>query len=88
MKPKSYSKGHTYDENKVSSISNTFTQPWHKNGKCPKGTIPIRRTTEEDILRAGSIHKFGKKEPNSIPKPISSKSLYQPPSNHEVLSLE
>ncbi|XP_042439165.1 uncharacterized protein LOC122024576 [Zingiber officinale] len=28
---------------------------------CPPGTVPIRRTTQEDILRASSIRQFGKK---------------------------
>jgi hypothetical protein len=35
---------------------------WSLSGEsCPEGTIPIRRITEQDILRAGSISKFGKK---------------------------
>nr|AAF17666.1 F20B24.18 [Arabidopsis thaliana] len=28
---------------------------------CPEGTVPIRRTKEEDILRANSVSSFGKK---------------------------
>ncbi|XP_051145858.1 uncharacterized protein LOC127261622 isoform X2 [Andrographis paniculata] len=28
---------------------------------CPDGTIPVRRTTEKDVLRASSIQSFGKK---------------------------
>lgn len=28
---------------------------------CPEGTIPIRRTSEEDVSRASSIQKFGRK---------------------------
>lgn len=28
---------------------------------CPEGTIPIRRATETDVLRASSIQKFGRK---------------------------
>lgn len=28
---------------------------------CPEGTIPIRRTTEKDVLRASSFQKFGRK---------------------------
>ncbi|XP_039120993.1 uncharacterized protein LOC120257623 [Dioscorea cayenensis subsp. rotundata] len=27
---------------------------------CPEGTVPIGRTTEEDILRASSIRRFGR----------------------------
>ncbi|KAF5730870.1 hypothetical protein HS088_TW19G00472 [Tripterygium wilfordii] len=37
-------------------------QQWRDSGQsCPEGTIPIRRTTEKDILRASSIKKFGRK---------------------------
>ncbi|KAI3743007.1 hypothetical protein L1987_60708 [Smallanthus sonchifolius] len=40
----------------------TITQLWHSNGKCPKGTVPIRRTKKEDILRASSVKSYGKKK--------------------------
>lgn len=37
-------------------------QLWTDSGEsCPEGTIPIRRTTEEDILRASSVRRFGRK---------------------------
>ncbi|XP_059643613.1 protein neprosin-like [Cornus florida] len=37
-------------------------QLWTNSGEsCPEGTIPIRRTTEKDVLRASSIRKFGRK---------------------------
>ncbi|KAI7724585.1 hypothetical protein M8C21_015446, partial [Ambrosia artemisiifolia] len=35
---------------------------WHSKGKCPKGTIPIRRTKKEDVLRASSVDSYGKKK--------------------------
>ncbi|XP_020249471.1 uncharacterized protein LOC109826865, partial [Asparagus officinalis] len=38
-------------------------QDWHINGKCPKGTIPIRRIQKSHILRASSLEIFGKKYP-------------------------
>ncbi|KAK4429800.1 hypothetical protein Salat_1280700 [Sesamum alatum] len=42
-----------FEENfQVWSMSNEF---------CPEGTVPIRRTKEEDVLRASSIRRFGKK---------------------------
>ncbi|KAI3694187.1 hypothetical protein L1987_77148 [Smallanthus sonchifolius] len=42
-------------------------QLWSLSGEsCPEGTIPIRRTTEQDILRANSIKRFGRK----IVKPV------------------
>jgi hypothetical protein len=37
-------------------------QLWHKTEqRCPNGSIPIRRTKEEDLLRASKISRFGKK---------------------------
>lgn len=37
-------------------------QMWHLNGtRCPKGTVPIRRSTVHDVLRAKSLYDFGKK---------------------------
>ncbi|KAJ8760406.1 hypothetical protein K2173_015073 [Erythroxylum novogranatense] len=37
-------------------------QMWHRNGtRCPKGTIPLRRSTVHDVLRANSLFDFGKK---------------------------
>lgn len=45
-------------------------QMWHRNGtRCPKGTVPIRRTTLEDVLRSKSLFDFGKKQrktPNDL----------------------
>ncbi|XP_075485464.1 protein neprosin-like [Primulina tabacum] len=42
-------------------------QLWSSSDEfCPEGTIPIRRTTEQDVLRASSIQRFGRK----IRKPI------------------
>ncbi|GAV69762.1 DUF239 domain-containing protein/DUF4409 domain-containing protein [Cephalotus follicularis] len=39
-------------------------QTWHRNGttRCPKGTVPIRRSTLHDVLRANSLFDFGKKQ--------------------------
>ncbi|CAI0431041.1 unnamed protein product [Linum tenue] len=37
-------------------------QAWRLSGEsCPEGTIPIRRTSEEDMVRASSFRSFGKK---------------------------
>ncbi|WJX12833.1 hypothetical protein P8452_03286 [Trifolium repens] len=42
-------------------------QMWHRNGtRCPKGTVPIRRSTVHDVLRAKSLYDYGKK-PQQIP---------------------
>lgn len=38
-------------------------QMWHRNGtRCPKGTVPIRRSSVDDVLRAKSLYDFGKKQ--------------------------
>ncbi|XP_071706082.1 protein neprosin-like [Rutidosis leptorrhynchoides] len=48
-------------------------QLWSLSGEtCPEGTIPIRRTSEQDILRANSIRKFGQKIPRPIKRDTSS----------------
>jgi len=60
MQPSYYPGGLSHD-------SHPITQTWHQNGKCPENTIPIRRTKEEDVLRASSIWRYGKKRPGSIP---------------------
>lgn len=37
-------------------------QMWHQNGtRCPKGTVPIRRSKVHDVLRAKSLYEYGKK---------------------------
>ncbi|XP_057953154.1 protein neprosin-like isoform X2 [Malania oleifera] len=71
MKPSFHPEG-LFDESKVSTStkprrsSKPVTQLWHLKGECPEGTIPIRRTKREDVLRASSVQKFGKKHPGSI----------------------
>lgn len=37
-------------------------QTWHHGGHCPRGTVAIRRTTAEDMLRARSVARFGRKK--------------------------
>ncbi|PKA58253.1 hypothetical protein AXF42_Ash012976 [Apostasia shenzhenica] len=65
-----------YDAGKVASeVSkkkpNSIVQLWHQNGRCPEGTVPIRRTRKEDILRASSIKRYGRKKHRAIPRPNS-----------------
>uniref|UniRef100_A0A0E0C3G5 Neprosin PEP catalytic domain-containing protein n=1 Tax=Oryza meridionalis TaxID=40149 RepID=A0A0E0C3G5_9ORYZ len=49
-----------------------FTQTWNQNGeKCSDNTIPIRRTKEEDVMRATSVTTFGKKTHGGSPHPHS-----------------
>ncbi|KAL8052646.1 hypothetical protein ABFX02_05G018700 [Erythranthe guttata] len=41
-------------------------QVWRMSGEfCPEGTIPIRRTSEEDVFRANSVRRFGRKIPRN-----------------------
>ncbi|CAH8272278.1 unnamed protein product [Arabidopsis lyrata] len=40
------------------------SQIWSKSGNCPKGTIPVRRVSREDISRASSPSHFGRKTPH------------------------
>ncbi|WVZ51527.1 hypothetical protein U9M48_002666 [Paspalum notatum var. saurae] len=58
MWPSSHPRGLNQDANVA---PRPFMQTWHKNGKCPENTIPIRRTKEEDVLRANSVSSYGKK---------------------------
>ncbi|KAK1290254.1 hypothetical protein QJS10_CPB18g01887 [Acorus calamus] len=37
-------------------------QTWHRTGHCPKGTVPVRRTSVDDVLRAKSLYHFGRKQ--------------------------
>jgi hypothetical protein len=39
-----------------------FPQAWTDGGEsCPEGTVPVRRTTRRDVLRASSARRFGMK---------------------------
>ncbi|KAF3622948.1 Pyruvate phosphate dikinase, PEP/pyruvate binding domain isoform 1 [Capsicum annuum] len=47
---------------KTNSMEFENFQLWSMSGEtCPEGTIPVRRTKEQDILRASSIRRFGRK---------------------------
>ncbi|CAL9754871.1 unnamed protein product [Musa acuminata subsp. burmannicoides] len=52
-RPKGHKAGVPTDDN---------IQLWRTSGEtCPEGTVPIRRTKEEDILRASPARRFGRK---------------------------
>ncbi|CAH9050940.1 unnamed protein product [Cuscuta europaea] len=73
MRPDYHPEG-LYDLEKESFVgtkqgTNPITQLWHTNGHCPEDTIPIRRTKREDVARASSVKKYGKKKHKSYPKP-------------------
>ncbi|CAL5380747.1 unnamed protein product [Camellia sinensis] len=59
----------SYHPESDEGISKSITQLWHLNGRCPEGTIPIRRTKKKEILRASSIKSFGRKQHGTIPEP-------------------
>ncbi|AQL03578.1 NEP-interacting protein 1 [Zea mays] len=45
-----------------SRVGEVVVQAWHATGEaCPEGTVPIRRTTEKDLLRASSLRRYGRK---------------------------
>ncbi|XP_077228982.1 protein neprosin-like [Tasmannia lanceolata] len=48
-------------------------QTWHQSGGCPKGTIPVRRSSLNDVLRAKSLYHYGKKQ-RSLPLARSSEA--------------
>ena len=61
-----------------------ITQLWHTNGRCPEDTIPVRRTKEEDVLRASSVKRYGRKKHRAIPKPRSAEPDLINQSGHQV----
>lgn len=68
LDPPERPKGHNQTRNSENNL-----QLWNLFGKsCPQGTIPIRRTSEDDILRASSIRKFGTKIRRPIRRDSSS----------------
>ncbi|WOK98672.1 hypothetical protein Cni_G07384 [Canna indica] len=57
LEPPERPRGHNPD-----AMSDDVFQLWRSSGEtCPDGTVPIRRTKEEDILRASSVKRFGRK---------------------------
>ncbi|XP_031110917.1 uncharacterized protein LOC116015059 [Ipomoea triloba] len=75
MRPSYHPEG-LYDVNKESmgpkERTGSIAQLWHMNGRCPDDTIPVRRTKEDDVLRASSVKRYGKKKSRSFPKPMGS----------------
>ncbi|GMP57901.1 hypothetical protein CsSME_00021785 [Camellia sinensis var. sinensis] len=68
LDPPQRPKGH----NPTAMVSENF-QLWSLSGEsCPEGTIPIRRTTEQDVLRASSVQRFGRKLQRPVRRDSSS----------------
>ncbi|CAJ1972757.1 unnamed protein product [Sphenostylis stenocarpa] len=40
------------------------SQVWQKSGKCPEGTIPVRRIRKRELLKAHSVEDYGRKKPS------------------------
>ncbi|QCD90660.1 hypothetical protein DEO72_LG4g1617 [Vigna unguiculata] len=68
LDPPERPKGH----NRRDILSENF-QLWTMSGEsCPEGTIPIRRTKEQDMLRASSVSRFGRKIRRRVRRDTSS----------------
>jgi len=84
----SYTPESLFGESKVSEKPkesvNPITQLWHQNGVCSEGTIPVRRTKKEDVLRASSVKRYGKKKHLSVPLPRSADPDLINQSGHQV----
>ncbi|KAK3037554.1 hypothetical protein RJ639_030362 [Escallonia herrerae] len=58
LDPPERPKGHDSKDAATESLFQLWT---NSSVSCPEGTVPIRRTTENDVLRASSIRRFGRK---------------------------
>ncbi|KAF3431220.1 hypothetical protein FNV43_RR25950 [Rhamnella rubrinervis] len=68
LDPPERPKGH-----KNSGMETENFQLWRMSGEsCPEGTVPIRRTTEQDMLRASSVRRFGRKLRRHVKRDSSS----------------
>ncbi|XP_030941511.1 uncharacterized protein LOC115966413 [Quercus lobata] len=76
MRPSFHPEGLSFDD--VSSKSESqITQLWHLNGRCPEETIPIRRTKEEDLLRASSVANYGRNKYPQFDTTATKKTAFQ-----------
>ena len=65
-------------------------QAWHeKRERCPRGSVPIRRSHVHDVLRANSLYDFGKKRRAFAPMTARHKEAPDVVSGngHEVMQL-
>ncbi|XP_029128538.1 uncharacterized protein LOC109804971 [Cajanus cajan] len=46
------------------------SQVWQKSGRCPEGTIPVRRIQKKEVLKAQSIEDYGRKKPSFSHQPV------------------
>ncbi|KAJ4843545.1 hypothetical protein Tsubulata_007961 [Turnera subulata] len=87
-----FSRGSKVSAETKAKESKPITQLWHLKGSCPKGTIPIRRTKKEDILRASAAQNYGKKKksPTNPPQPRSAQPdlISQTGHQHAIVYVE
>ncbi|XP_010545137.1 PREDICTED: uncharacterized protein LOC104817585 [Tarenaya hassleriana] len=57
MRPSGLPKFCSKKEDAFGKSEAMWNQLWRMNGECPKNTIPITRTTREDLLREASLKK-------------------------------
>ncbi|KAJ4773582.1 hypothetical protein LUZ62_057839 [Rhynchospora pubera] len=69
-------KGERKQQNYTSNMGRRAWQAWHHVGPCPKGTVPIRRSSVQDVLRAKSLFHYGKKQVNTVP--LAARSVEKP----------
>lgn len=76
----------TFKKKKQGSSMSLPSQLWQKNGSCPKGTIPIRRFQEKEMLKSNSIEDYGRKKPSFYPPvtEINQENSYFKQINHSV----
>jgi hypothetical protein len=91
MRPSYHPEG-LFDDNKVSAEpkgkETHIPQLWHRYGKCTEGTIPMRRTREDDVLRASSVKRYGKKKHRSVPIPKSAEPDLINQNGHQVRDIK
>lgn len=63
------------EKDKKTEKKKPVLQQWHLHGRCPEGTVPIRRTREEDVLRAASVRRYGRKRRPMIRSPMLAQAL-------------
>ncbi|KAL4015939.1 hypothetical protein IC575_023548 [Cucumis melo] len=62
-----------YERSSSGEESSETFQLWSMSGEfCPEGSVPIRRTTENDMMRASSVQRFGRKVRRRIRRDSSS----------------
>ena len=87
MRPNYHPEG-LYDESKnnvasTSSGEKPKVQLWHQNGRCPERTVPIRRTKKDDLLRASSMRRYGRKR-HTTANPMSVNPTMLNEGGHQV----